>query len=62
MQRYKWADQEHRVADRRRSELAPVTEPHPGDGELKKGSVTRSMDAHLLNSTICSALRNWPLF
>jgi len=42
---------EHRAADHRRSELVWVSEPPSGDGALKKGSITRTMDAHLLNST-----------
>ena len=52
----------HRAADRRRSELVRMSEPHPGDGTLNKGSVTRTMDAHPLNTTTRSALCNWPLF
>ena len=52
----------HRAADCRRSELIRMSEPHPGDGTEKKGSVTRTMDAHPLNPTTPSALRNWPLF
>ena len=52
----------HRAADRRRSELVRMSEPHPGDGTLKKGSVTRTMDADPLNPKTRSALRNWPLF
>ena len=51
---------EHRAADRRRSELVRMSEPPSGDGALKNGSITRTMDAHLLNSTTRSALCNWP--
>ena len=36
---------EHRAADRRKSELVWVGEPPSDDGALKKGSVTRTMDA-----------------
>ena len=53
---------EYRAADRRRSELVRVREPPSGDGAFKNGSITRTMDAHLLISTTRSALCNWPLF
>ena len=52
---------EHRAADCRRSELVQVSEPPSGDGALKNESITRTVDAHLLNSTTRSALCNWPL-
>ena len=45
---------EHRAADRRKS----AGDPPPDDGALKKGSVTRTMDARLLNSRIRSPLHD----
>ena len=53
---------EYRAADCHKSQLVQVNEPPSGDGELKKGSVTQTMDVHLLNSTTHSVLCNWPLF
>ena len=52
---------EHRAANRRRTELVRVSEPPSGDGALRKGSVTRTTDAHRLNRTTRSALCDWPL-
>ena len=49
---------EHRAADRRTSELLGVSEPPSDDGALKKRSVTRTMDSHLLNGTTCSPLHD----
>ena len=49
---------EHRAADRRKSELVRVGDPPSADGALKKGSVTRTMDARLLNSRIRSPLHD----